>query len=192
MIQASKLFIPVAILLSAARVNASETINYFPKELSNSYSNGYAHRLEQMQEPSLCCLAKRSGRDFRFLWLRTFDQPVLIRISERADQFWDVTVKLSEGQSGFGIDQKVISNQSSKDSTSQVQKLLTAFEPHGSFWTLPTYVKKDILDGSTWLIEARSGERYHFIVRRSPESGWVYQAGLMFIAISGLTDQRIY
>lgn len=171
----------------------AEEASYFPQSPDNMPSlNGYAHILSRLDEPPICCHLKFKGREYRFLWLRTFDQPVVIHLSERADLQWTMSVKLGTGQSGFNFDPTVALHTLRVISAKQLGDLPTNFAETSQFWTLKTFAKRQVHDGSSWIIEARNDGRYQIVSRRSPERGLVREIGLTFIKIADLNDQRIY
>jgi hypothetical protein len=55
------------------------------------------------------------------------------------------------------------------------------------FWRLPKYGTACGLDGETWTLEGREGTAYHRVQRWSPCSGSVFDLGMLFVDIAGVT-----
>jgi hypothetical protein len=179
---------------------AGDLARYFPGQDDSASKNRYAASergtariLEQFNEPSLCCHPEETTREFRFTWLRTFDHPIVIRISERQDGNWSVVVKVASGQAGFDFDGlKLIHDKSTAVSLEAIIDLLNAFGPTKPFWTTLAYGGEVGSDGSEWLIEARSENGYHYVSRWSPEDGPVREIGELFLTVSGLKNEKAY
>ena len=64
----------------------------------------YSKHLAAMHEPSLWDLSKRpkkSGEAYRFLWLRTFDEPVAIRVEKATDGAARLYTRVLDGKGGY-------------------------------------------------------------------------------------------
>jgi hypothetical protein len=186
----------IATLAIFQPVGASAESAYFPGQAKTDFDaaveRGNAHLLKQLREPSLCC-NKSMIHTYRFTWLRTFDHPVVIRLAERPNKSWQLTVKVADGQSGFVFDNlELIQNDSKTVTPAQVSEILAHFNLSAPFWRMPKKGKKLVSDGSTWIVEGRSGLDYHYVSRRSPKSGEVHKIGLLFLTASGLQNQKIY
>lgn len=91
-----------------SQLSAQET--YFPKGVLSSDARGdlfranwYSKHLKALEEPSLLGLAKNpSLQSYRFVWLRTFHHPVIVRLDIMADGTGDLTVKVASGAGGYG------------------------------------------------------------------------------------------
>jgi hypothetical protein len=74
--------IPLALAFSLTNAQGQ----YFPKSSLDSRgrelkSQWYSSQLRALQEPSLLSLSKSpSAESYRFLWLRTFNHPIAIRL----------------------------------------------------------------------------------------------------------------
>ena len=82
---------------------------YFPKLSFGSSSTldelkqtWYSSQLRALQEPSLLTLVKSpSSECYRFLWLRTFNHPIAIRLEPMSDGTSVLTTKVASGDGGF-------------------------------------------------------------------------------------------
>jgi hypothetical protein len=145
--------------------------NYFPLELfsnvkyeSNSVKH-YSKHLYSMQEPLL--FNKVVDKEtYRFTWLRTFDNPVCIRIEKALDEY-KLYWKLTDGAGGYNPGNLVISEEKVID-----RRIWEAFEKHikkSQFWEMSTVDKSiDGLDGSQWILEGKDQLGYHVVSRWCP------------------------
>lgn len=154
----------LAILLVFLPVNAAETV-YFPAQCNNWYSN----YLAAMNEPSLfqqntnCAIVEQ----YRFLWLRTFDAPIAVRVWKEGLNTRLRVIRLG-GAGGYGpgrieYDETVSITQ---DQWKEFQMLLKK----ASFWNMDSTENYNGFDGASWVLEGQSGGKYHFVDRWSPTS----------------------
>lgn len=151
---------------AALTMSHAEDVVYFPK----GKEKWYPAFLAVMKEPSL--FQKSAGADveqYRFLWLRTFHQPIAVRVRKDASGITLRVIRLS-GQGGYepGSIEHEASFALTEDQWDAFLKELEA----ASFWTMPT--EEDPLniglDGSRWVLEGRAAGKYHFVDRWSPSS----------------------
>jgi len=140
-----------------------DEIPYFPSGLTDPR---YSDILRRMAEPSLYKSAPRE-QAYRFLWLRTFDNPVAVRIQKERQGATLRAVRLN-GASGYEIGKIDVDRTLpiSEEQWNAFVKLLDA----ASFWGTPSGEKGPEIgfDGAHWVIEGRSGENYHLVDRWSP------------------------
>ncbi len=135
----------------------------------------YSKHLLAMNEPSLFELSKDSqAHAYRFLWLRTFDPPVGVRVVIHADGSAEVITKVLSGQGGYepGRLKKSTRRRLPKEYVKyELQEIIEGAQ----FWNLPT--REDVdpnfvgLDGARWIMEGVKGGKYHVVDRWSPEGG---------------------
>jgi hypothetical protein len=121
--------------------------------------------LKALEESSLLQMAQNSsGKSYRFVWLRTFHHPVVVRVDVRAD--------------GIG------------ELTSKTERFLATIKK-AHFWELPTHETPatEGCDGSQWIIEGVKNGKYHALDRWTPGKGAVQALGLAFAL--GLAQMRI-
>jgi hypothetical protein len=132
-----------------------------------------AHYLQLLGEP--CLFQSRSdpkAEVYRFLWMRTFNPPVSVRLEIQADGSGKVTVTTMQGESGFGSTLKGPPTVSSRlVSVEEVARFRELLRKTG-FLNIPSFVRGDQqgTDGSDWRIEAVAGGQYHTASRWSPTS----------------------
>jgi hypothetical protein len=160
---------------------------YFPKgalgpsaDLDQFKAIWYGRNLHALQEPSLFALTKMPlSESYRFLWLRTFNHPVSIRIDCKPDGSSVVTAKITSGTAGYNPG--VLSQTSSRTLTKeQTQSFLKQIDAVG-FWQLPSEINDQSgTDGSQWVIEGVKQGKYHLVDRWTPKNGAVHDLGLIF------------
>jgi len=139
----------------------------------------YSSQLQALKEPSLYSLRNNlSTESYRFLWLRTFHNPIAIRLDLRPDGTSDLIVKVASGAGGYnpGVLREQRAQLISKEQTAAFLKRISDLR----FWDAPNPVKEEGgEDGSQWIIEGLKAGRYHVVDRWSPSKGVVRELGMM-------------
>jgi hypothetical protein len=177
---------------------------YFPTgvfseypDLSDSRSRRYAKQLKAMSEPSLLDAAKNETSDrYRFLWLRSFHQPIAIRLTIRPDGTGELMGVEMTGKSGYdpGVVATTEIVEISHDQIHQFQDLLQTTE----YWSMPTVDirlhEERIRDGAEWILEGERDGRYHVVARTSPTNGTYRDACLYLLKLSKIEVEanRVY
>jgi hypothetical protein len=98
----------------------------------------YGKPLAAMQEPPLWAMAQQSeAHVYRFLWLRTFHQPIAVRLMVKEDGVGVLTAKRLDGTGGYEPG-KLVENQVRLLSALQVGEWLSRLEQMG-YWVMPTH-----------------------------------------------------
>ena len=204
--------------ITNAKYFPTQTTNpqYFPNKvfvdfdhdqvLNEMLIKGYSDYLIALKEPSLFQISKESNvQCYRFLWLRSFDEPMSFRIIISPKSASILIVKMTDeninsaGDFTKNITIKLTKNQVDKF----LEKLIIA-----RFWELspsePLDIRYDkhgneylvgIMDGSTWVYEGVKNRVYH-VVERKPESKFCDESfldvGLNLIKLSRLNIEKIY
>src|SRR5262249_55197957 len=146
----------------------------------------YGTFLHILGEAPLYPPPSRSGsvyRFLRFLLLPTFDQPLLVRISNN-DAGWSIVSKTNDGLGGYSPGPRTTQMERNLN-PAECEKLVQAFDRLG-FWSLPVSDGSTGCDGSEWLLEAVSEGRYHVVHRWSPEGGVFAQFCELLLDFGGL------
>lgn len=164
---------------------------YFPmdsteSELSEERSwvslvnNWYSHMLFALHEP---VLYKYTGESeiYRFTWLRSFDNPVAIRVQKQGGNF-TLLAKVTSGAGGYEPGQMKMDT-SFKISQKQWEEFTTLLT-RARFWNLPTTVNEGGKDGARWILEGVSNKKYHWVDRWSPTSGEYKEACEYLLSLS--------
>lgn len=176
--------------------NAYRLRQYFPpgtfrgiyEGRDRSIQRWYAQNLFALREESLFSEQLAPGSAvYRFLWLRSFHNPVSVRLRVFPDGRGVATLKVSDGAGGYNpgslAEQKEV-----PVSAEDVAVFLAKLEQGAHFWDLPTEPPENCskdsctvgVDGARWIWEANSEGRYHIVDRWSPDKG-EYRAAAMFL-----------
>jgi hypothetical protein len=160
-----------------------EPPNLYPEILREWYSRS----LVALKEPSLFELAQnQTTHSYRFLWLRTFNNPVAIRLNVNADGTGTLIEKVTSGEAGFRPGSltvsfaKPLTQKQTNDFVKKIEIL--------NFWSIPT-IDPAIggTDGSEWIIEGVHDGKYHVVNRWTPSSGPIRELGLaMAVNLAGM------
>lgn len=150
----------------------------------------YSSSLAAMQEPPLSSSKDKNTETYRFLWLRSFHEPVSIRLYRVKNQNY-MTVKqlpssgiVQNGQTIFPKNLTINETRPVSDAEwERFQELLKKSD----FWSMPTEDGKlPGTDGARWLLEGIKFNKYHVVNRQSPEQGDYREACIYLLRISGL------
>ncbi len=158
----------------------SSSSNPVEKSLNDFEIGMHSSYLRAMGEPSLSC--GTTDNTYRFTWLRSFHNPISVRVTQNGHRFIMVATELSNTD-GNGP-RKVARQKKVILTSTQFLKIQEAIK-ETKFWGLRTNDNKMGTDGSTWILEASESKRYHFVTRWSPERGPVRSIGMLFIQVTG-------
>lgn len=183
---------------SIAQANLQQE-SYFPDnifdkkpETNDFMSRWYGKNLKALKEPSI--YEERNKKDkqvFRFLWLRTFHNPISIRLEiNRNDGSGILYVKMTDGAGGYepGKIKEDFKKSIAKDKIAEFLELLK----RDNFWQLTTKENPSGLDGARWIIEGLQDGKYYLVDRWSPKTGGIRDIGLFLLDLSGLKVEDIY
>lgn len=150
--------------------------------------------LSAFNEPSLYRRPPSAPPSIRFTWLRSFHDPIIVRVDATADGRSILTARRRPGGLGFGPEpgvdrEQTIVRQLSAAESAALQKVI---DDVGLF-AAPASSCRCCVDGARWLIEAvdpRHG--YRFRSRQSPKEGLERVLGLHLLALTGWDVGRIY
>ncbi len=113
---------------------------------------------------------------YRFLWLRTFDHPIAVRLDVHEDGTGTLVTKMASGAGGYAPG-KLTEDRTSVLTREQVSTFVgKTIAVH--FWKLPSYdLNRSGEDGSEWVIEGVKDGKYHIVDRWSPDKGAVFELG---------------
>lgn len=191
-----KIFLILFLVIS---YNAKGQEDYFPPNiwLDDEYNqvivNWYSKHLVVMKEPSLWKLSSETSKEvYRFLWLRTFHEPVSIRLEIEYGQNAKLIVKQTDGKGGYEAGKMIIND------TVQVTKedliIFYSFIDSLDYWNLPVNPEPDWqgFDGAQWIIEGIKNKKYHLVDIWTPEENIYKRLGLYLIKLSKLKPEEIY
>ena len=176
-ITTSRLYFPIAI-----QFDSNKCIGL------DSFSNEwYSKHLRTMDEPILY-EGELEKEIFRFTWLRTFHNPIIIRIENINDSI-NLIYKVTDGAGGYEPGELVIDR----------RKLLTLNDWNKfihlvnscDFWTtMPCEKIIEGLDGSQWILEGATDKYYQIIDKWTPREGAYYDCCNNLIELTGLEFKK--
>ena len=196
--QPSMLLLIVAFLglFATAFQTARKPVEYFPPSVFSPYPdvddltrNWFSKVLREADEPSLWEDAEKQGADvYRFTWLRSFHQPITVRLVFRPDGSADLVAKVMSGEGGYDPGHLITNDESHLvpvEAKSFLEKLQKA-----DFWNLPA-TRPHMLerDGAEWIMEGVKKGKYRVVVRWSPRNG-DYRDACLYLAL-GLANLRV-
>lgn len=164
-------------------VSGSDFDNMYSGVESAIFSiNWYSKHLKALREPVLSDTLPT--KVFRFTWLRTFNNPIVIGIENYNDTvtlYW----KVSDGAGGYEPG-KIIENKSKTLTLKKWSGIVNKINAI-DFWNLPS-TENEILgtDGAQWILEGKVLGKYHVVDRWS--GGEIRKICLELI---NLTDLKI-
>ena len=152
----------------------------------------YLAELMAMKEQSLKELAKiENPHLYRFLWLRTFHQPIDLRISIGPNGTASLVIKMASGSGGYGIGQIVVDK--SRDLSKRKVAAFLKYLDEADFWNIAPLDRSEMgCDGAQWTLEGLKEGKYHFVDRWCPEDGAFRKAALFLVKQSKLKIKEIY
>jgi hypothetical protein len=153
----------------------------------------YSRHLAAAGEPSLLPSrgSKRDAGDaFRFIWLRSFDRPVIVRVQDLEGGALLITATRLSGMGGEepgGIETRVERMLSPSEARRFEQALAAA-----NRLKLPAVDCYRGYDGARWIFEGRDAGAYRFVDRWSPEEGNVRELGLVMLDLAGWGSEKVY
>jgi hypothetical protein len=168
------------------------------KDVSESIADRYSGHLKALREVPLWNAAKQTkGTVYRFLWLHSFDHPVVVRLALNGDATGTLVVKVTSGGGGYKPG-RLIENRTKKLSKQQTQWFLDRVEEL-KYWELPTREEQAAnvvnLDGAHWIVEAIKDGEYKVVDRWPPANGPIKAIGIMMtidLANMKLLYQDVY
>jgi len=164
---------------------------YFPEgslsadaERQRRYALWYSEELHAFgEEPLYSEKIDRNAECYRFIWLRSFSHPVVLRIDIAQNGSGRLTIKVGEGSDmpGPGGLRRNESRSLDADSIASFRAKVRA----AAFYDLPPFDDAHIgTDGSQWVIEGVCDGRYHVVRRFSPQDGPAMEIGMALIELA--------
>ncbi len=131
-----------------------------------------------------------AGMVLRFIWLPTFDNPVIVRLEGATHETPTLVAIRLSGAGGYdpGNVADRLERPLTGDEWARIQNFLARshlLDQQPADCTLG-------LDGSEWIVEAIDREGYHFIKRWSPENGAMHEFGSLLLELTGWRFDDVY
>ena len=140
---------------------------YFPKDQTDDL---YANYLSHMKEPSLIpSKEEKQGFGMRFLWIRSFHNPIAVRVWRKNDEYWIKGVSFEMAGHDFGPVTKSLERELTGEEWMQISKLA---DPPEIWKPLSKEERAEIgsgFDGAHWIFERRNQKDYFILDLWSPK-----------------------
>jgi hypothetical protein len=143
----------------------------------------YSKQLSGLHETSLWEASRATAQVqvYRFLYLRSFHHPIVVRVDVNKDGKGLLTTRIGSGRGGIEPGHLIV-NKSRKMSAEETSWFVDRIDELG-FWQLPTYEKSDEIgvDGAQWILEGVKDGKYLVVDRWSPDRGPVKGLGTLMM-----------
>jgi len=142
----------------------------------------YSRHLHAMSESPLAALVDEE-ESYRFLWLRSFHRPVVVRMWRSGARYFIVAKRLT-GRGGYDpgtLDLYWARSLSENDWDAFLLNL-----EHATYWDMQTEDLSMMTDGAQWIMEGYREGHYHVVDRQSPQESAYRDACLFLLRQSGL------
>jgi hypothetical protein len=146
-------------------------------------NNWYSKHLRAMKEESLYSSDEGWRENYRFLWLRTFNHPVAVRIWKCGSVRF-ISVKELDGAGGYEPGKLKLDRK--RELTPEEWSGFMRHLDDSCYWQLLSQDHADGNDGSQWIFEGIKGGRYHVVDRWTPQNGSYRELCLFMLQLSGL------
>jgi hypothetical protein len=181
-------------------IPAGGNLSYFPARVlsknewgDQSRANWYSRHLIAMKEAPLYSSDTGGLESYRFLWLRSFHQPVAVHLWKCGAEHC-LTVKEMSGAGGYEPG-TIILNRSRKLTATEWSVFQRRLEL-SCYWQLPSEEESSGFDGAQWILEGVKEDRYHVVDRWTPQHGSYFELCMYVLNLSGLTinttDEPVY
>jgi len=180
----------IFILLGLKSMVSAE--DYFPQHRFDDHkASWYSKQLMALNEPSIYEQVSNQDKEiYRFTWLRTFHNPISIRVEKFKQTNPIIIVKVADGKGGYDPGKIKISN-TVTISNKTYKQFIRKIRYYYYFWHLAETGGSLGFDGAQWIVEGMSNGKYHIVDRWSP-GGRVRKIGLLFLKLSELEVKKIY
>lgn len=159
--------------------------------LDDFEADWYGGQLGALEEPSLYSASlspETSAGSVRFTWLRSFDDPVVVRI----DRASDGRAQLIAGQRGLGRPDS-LTRRVSRSLTPEEVRALDTMLVRADLPDQPPRLCDVGTDGARWIIEGvEPATGYIYVNRWSPRTGPVRDLGLHMLGLTGWEIAEVY
>jgi hypothetical protein len=155
----------------------------------------YTAFLTAAEEPALYAgqgkVALDGERVVRFLWLRTFHPPIVIRTSFSKDKPPWLVAKRLTGMGGYEVGKVDLTIDRPLDD-GEADRMNALLAQDDIFTSAPPSCGPPGTDGAQWMVEGVDAAGYHFVRAWSPRDGKVREIGMALLAVAGWDDTEIY
>lgn len=167
------------------------SINYlFEIEFSKNKSEHLKIQLENLNEPNLYNMKIDDGIIYRFTWLRSFHNPIAIRVENIGEDYF-LYWKVGKGAAGYSP--KGLLKEGRKKITIKEWKIFENLLKNENFVNLRNYQSMIMCDGATWTIEEKTSDSFRAKQTQKPDT-FFYRCCMYLLKLSGLNipEEEIY
>lgn len=184
------LYFPTRLLIDTINVYRQEKDSLFYQERKESalfVNTWFSQQLKALAEPIL--YKNYDFEAYRFTWLRTFHNPISLRLELRNDEYL-LFVKRANGAGGYNPGQ-VVQNDTIRITESQWNEVISKIY-NINFWGISTVEKSDmiVMDGAMWIFEARKDNNYNMVYRQTSKGAEINELCMLLLNISGLKIKK--
>lgn len=164
------------------------------KDCSNVYelvdSDWYRNQMRAAHAAPLCKTADSDNEYFRFTWLRTFDNPIVITLKKTGNKIQLYAVRL-DGAGGYDPG-KIIEIRNEAITLTEYDEFSKLIE-FSNFWTRKSEYQifqeavensGEVIvttDGAQWIFEGANHYKVHSFDRTSPNEDAIYKIGIFLL-----------
>lgn len=142
----------------------------------------YSEHLFAMKEP-LLFNENLNKEVYRFTWLRTFHNPVVVRIERMEDKYL-LTWKLCDGAGGY--EPGNLTTNESKEINHETWGIFKSKLDALNYWNMSLGRMPIGTDGSEWILEGVDNEKYKVVTVWTPSQGKFYDACNYLLTLTDL------
>ena len=155
----------------------------------------YSGVLSDFEEPSLYRRPADAPRSVRFTWIRSFHDPIVVRIDTLTDGSSRLTAKQNPAGAGFGPEARI------PGPPRRMMRLLNPVEEEALDRALAASRLFEVessgcqtgVDGAQWIVEGADPIKgYRFRDVQSPQAGLERDLGLFLLGLTGWDVEPIY
>lgn len=159
------------------------TINYlFEMEFSKSDGDNIEKQLINLDEPNLYLQKSKNSDVYRFTWLRSFHNPIVIRIVSEDGKYY-LYWKIGKGSGGYKP--KGIKEKGKRKLSEEEWDIFETLIDHEEFINNRQMQMMVINDGAKWVLEEKSNEHYKAKLTNNPDTDF-YRGCMYLIKLSGI------
>ncbi len=156
-------------LISEMIIDDTDTLRTYSKIIPNEFDTGsvshFSKYLFALKEPLL--FNKETEKEvYRLTWLRTFANPVIIRIEKTKEKSYRLIWKKSDGTAGYTIGK--LKSKGSKRIKEKDWKEFKKLLIKARFWKLEYHGTTPQLDGSICILEGSTQKKYQVFIHSDP------------------------
>ncbi len=191
----SRSVLALCLFLAACSCCVAQETYFPPKAFGGGRSGDFeasidSFLLKRLEEPSLFTKAQNTSAEaYRFLWLRTFHNPISVRMEVQPDGSSLLTIKVADGRAGFPRTvTKLIQSTTHSLSRQQTDEFRRKVRTQ-AFWNAVSHDRGGpaATDCDGWILEGVEKGRYHVVARaipnRLPETSRMVQSLGLILAI---------